>query len=250
MCQAECSLAAYCVLCCGHLPRGREPTVDVLRNQVVCRARLRAARGRRLHARAATGRFPACSSCTAGVANGHASAAGGASPTSSPSMATPPSRSAIGSRRSTTFPPDLRLPGGRALDARACRRIQNRSDAHRRLRLLGRRPPGRAAGHADDDELQRRRAFPTDAPSARLQVVAGRRCAVRLPRSAADSERLWPTGWAARRPKSRTNYRDASPATFITADDPPMFFFHGEDDAHRADFEPAADGRSCSQKLA
>jgi dipeptidyl aminopeptidase/acylaminoacyl peptidase len=25
-------------------------------------------------------------------------------------------------------------------------------------------------------------------------------------------------------------YRDASPAQYITADDPPMFFFHGEDD--------------------
>ena len=44
-----------------------------------------------------------------------------------------------------------------------------------------------------------------------------------------DSERLayWLGGTRDEKPNE---YRDASPANFITADDPPMFFFHGEHD--------------------
>ena len=44
-----------------------------------------------------------------------------------------------------------------------------------------------------------------------------------------DSERVafWLGGTRDEKPDE---YRDASPASFITADDPPMYFFHGEQD--------------------
>ena len=70
------------------------------------------------------------------------------------------------------------------------------------------------------------RASPADAPSARLQIVVagGAPCDFRvLP---ADSERLayWLGGTPAEKPDA---YREASPTNYVTADDPPMFFFHG-----------------------
>lgn len=70
---------------------------------------------------------------------------------------------------------------------------------------------------------------PKDAPSARLQVVlaGGAPCDFReLP---PDSGMLsyWLAGTRAEKPD---NYCNASPANFITADDPPMYFFHGVDD--------------------
>src|SRR5438874_3655049 len=69
----------------------------------------------------------------------------------------------------------------------------------------------------------------SDAPSARLQVVlaGGAPCDFRvLP---ADSERVafWLGGTPAAKPNA---YRDASPASFISSDDPPMYFFHGDQD--------------------
>ena len=44
-----------------------------------------------------------------------------------------------------------------------------------------------------------------------------------------DSDRVafWIGGT---RDKMPNEYRDASPASFITADDPPMYFFHGQQD--------------------
>src|SRR4051794_30454997 len=83
-------------------------------------------------------------------------------------------------------------------------------------------------GTLDDKEL-REPGLPANAPSARLQVVVagGAPCDFRaLP---GDSERVafWLGGT---RDKLPNEYRDASPASFITADDPPMYFFHGQQD--------------------
>jgi acetyl esterase/lipase len=80
-----------------------------------------------------------------------------------------------------------------------------------------------------DDKQLREAGVPADAPSARLQVVlaGGAPCDFRpmLP----NSPRLayWLGGTRGGKPDI---YRDASPANFVTADDPPMFFFHGEQD--------------------
>ncbi|MCA9235267.1 MAG: alpha/beta hydrolase [Planctomycetales bacterium] len=66
-------------------------------------------------------------------------------------------------------------------------------------------------------------------PAARLQAViaGGAPCDFRVMPS--DSERLafWLGGSRSAKP---AEYRFASPAAFVTADDPPMFFYHGEDD--------------------
>jgi triacylglycerol lipase len=83
-------------------------------------------------------------------------------------------------------------------------------------------------GALDDDDF-REPGVPIDAPSARLQVclAGGAPCDFRdLP---ANGDRLayWLGGSRAARPDA---YRDASPAAFVTPDDPPMFFFHGVDD--------------------
>jgi len=83
-------------------------------------------------------------------------------------------------------------------------------------------------GTLGDNEL-REPGVPANAPSARLQVVVagGAPCDFRvMPR---DSNQLayWLGGTRAERPNA---YRDASPATYITVDDPPMYFFSGEND--------------------
>jgi acetyl esterase/lipase len=83
-------------------------------------------------------------------------------------------------------------------------------------------------GAMDDDDF-REPGVPADAPSARLQVVVagGAPCDFRtLP---ADSGRLayWLGGTPAEKPDS---YREASPTGYVSSDDPPMFFFHGEKD--------------------
>jgi acetyl esterase/lipase len=83
-------------------------------------------------------------------------------------------------------------------------------------------------GTLNDDDF-REQGLPKDAPSARLQAVVagGAPCDFRvLP---ADSTRLayWLGGTPAEKPDA---YRTASPAAFITPDDPPMFFFHGARD--------------------
>jgi acetyl esterase/lipase len=84
-------------------------------------------------------------------------------------------------------------------------------------------------GTLDDNEYKEA-GIPKDAPSARLQCVlaGGAPCDFReLP---ADSSFLayWLAGTRSEKPD---NYRNASPATFITPDDPPMYFFSGVDDA-------------------
>ena len=83
-------------------------------------------------------------------------------------------------------------------------------------------------GTLGENEL-REPGVPANAPSARLQVVVagGAPCDFRmLPE---DSEQLayWLGGPRSAKPDA---YRDASPATYISADNPPMFFFHGEQD--------------------
>jgi acetyl esterase/lipase len=69
----------------------------------------------------------------------------------------------------------------------------------------------------------------SDAPSARLQVVlaGGAPCDFRP--IAVDNNMLtfWLGGTQRERPEA---YRLASPASFATKDDPPMFFYHGEKD--------------------
>lgn len=83
-------------------------------------------------------------------------------------------------------------------------------------------------GTLGDNEL-REPGLPANAPSARLQVVVagGAPCDFRvMPR---DSNQLayWLGGTRAEHPDA---YRDASPAKYITVDDPPMYFFSGEND--------------------
>ncbi len=83
-------------------------------------------------------------------------------------------------------------------------------------------------GTLEDKEL-REPGVPADAPSTRLSVVVagGAPCDFRvLP---GDSKQLafWIGGT---RNKMPHEYHDASPVTFITSDDPPMYFFHGQND--------------------
>jgi acetyl esterase/lipase len=80
-----------------------------------------------------------------------------------------------------------------------------------------------------DDKTLKEPGIPADAQSARLQCVlaGGAPCDFRgIP---ADSTQIayWLGGTRVERPDA---YRDASPATFISSDDPPMYFFSGEDD--------------------
>jgi acetyl esterase/lipase len=66
-------------------------------------------------------------------------------------------------------------------------------------------------------------------PSTRLQAVAagGTPCDFRLIPKDVDGLSFWLGGTPAQKPEA---YRLASPAAFVTHDDPPFFFFHGEDD--------------------
>lgn len=66
-------------------------------------------------------------------------------------------------------------------------------------------------------------------PSTRLQCVAagGTPCDLRPIPPGVDGLAFWLGGSPAEMPEQ---YRLASPAAFITADDPPFFFFHGEND--------------------
>jgi acetyl esterase/lipase len=83
-------------------------------------------------------------------------------------------------------------------------------------------------GTLDDKEL-REPGLPANAPSARLQVVVagGAPCDFRVLPGDSDRIAFWLGGT---RDKLPNEYRDASPASFITADDPPMYFFHGQQD--------------------
>jgi acetyl esterase/lipase len=82
--------------------------------------------------------------------------------------------------------------------------------------LLGTHPEG----ESDDD---------TALPSSRLQAVAagGTPCDFRPIPADIDGLAFWLGGTPGELPEQ---YRLASPAAFITADDPPFFFFHGEND--------------------
>lgn len=84
-------------------------------------------------------------------------------------------------------------------------------------------------GTLDEREL-REEGVPDDAPSARLQVVVAGGTPCDFQMLSADSSRLayWLGGTPAEKPDT---YRDASPAGYVTHDDPPMFFFHGTDDS-------------------
>ena len=83
-------------------------------------------------------------------------------------------------------------------------------------------------GTLDDKEL-REPGLPANAPTARLQVVVagGTPCDFRVLPGDSDRVAFWIGGT---RDKMPNEYRDASPASFITADDPPMYFFHGQQD--------------------
>jgi triacylglycerol lipase len=83
-------------------------------------------------------------------------------------------------------------------------------------------------GTLGDDDF-REEGVPADAPSARLQAVVagGAPCDFRLMPANNTQLSYWLGGTRADKPDA---YRTASPAAFITADDPPMFFFHGERD--------------------
>jgi triacylglycerol lipase len=84
-------------------------------------------------------------------------------------------------------------------------------------------------GTLDDDDF-REEGVSKDAPSARLQVVmaGGAPCEFRTLPARSQILAFWLGGTRAAKPD---NYRNASPTNFITADDPPMLFFHGEYDA-------------------
>jgi acetyl esterase/lipase len=83
-------------------------------------------------------------------------------------------------------------------------------------------------GTLSDKEL-REKGIPANARSARLQVVVagGAPCDFRLLPAQSEQLAFWLGGSRAQRPDE---YRDASPANFITADDPPMYFFSGDQD--------------------
>lgn len=68
-----------------------------------------------------------------------------------------------------------------------------------------------------------------DSPSTRLQCVLAGGAPCDFRDMAAESAILsyWLGGT---RSQKADNYRDASPTNFVTADDPPMYFFSGEDD--------------------
>jgi acetyl esterase/lipase len=83
-------------------------------------------------------------------------------------------------------------------------------------------------GTLGDNDL-REKGVPKGAPSARLQVVlaGGAPCDFRVMQPDSQQIAFWLGGSRSEQPDA---YRDASPATYIKAGDPPMFFFHGKQD--------------------
>jgi triacylglycerol lipase len=83
-------------------------------------------------------------------------------------------------------------------------------------------------GTLNDDDL-REKDLPKNAASAKLQVVlaGGAPCDFRVMPPNSDQIAYWLGGSRAAKPDI---YRDASPAAYIKSNDPPMFFFHGEND--------------------
>ncbi len=84
-------------------------------------------------------------------------------------------------------------------------------------------------GTLDDDDEVREPGLAADAPSARLQVVVAGGAPCDFSSLPADSKLLayWLGGTPAEKPDA---YREASPISYVTSDDPPMFFFHGASD--------------------
>jgi len=80
-----------------------------------------------------------------------------------------------------------------------------------------------------NDGDYREEGVPADAPSARLQAVVagGAPCDFRVLPENSDLLSYWLGGTRGAKPEA---YRVASPAAFVSADDPPMFFFHGARD--------------------
>lgn len=78
---------------------------------------------------------------------------------------------------------------------------------------------------------------PERQPSTRLQAVVagGAPCDFRLIPPTVDGLAFWLGGTSGEKPEL---YRLASPAAFISADDPPFFFFHGEGDQMVPLFSP------------
>src|SRR3954453_4026315 len=83
-------------------------------------------------------------------------------------------------------------------------------------------------GTINDDEL-RENDLPKNAPSAKLEVVlaGGAPCDFRVMPANSEQIAYWLGGSRSAKPDV---YREASPAAYIKANDPPMFFFHGEID--------------------
>jgi len=83
-------------------------------------------------------------------------------------------------------------------------------------------------GTLDDDAL-REEDVPKNAASAKLQVVlaGGAPCDFRVMPANSEQIAYWLGGSRSAKPDV---YREASPAAYIKANDPPMFFFHGEID--------------------
>lgn len=80
-------------------------------------------------------------------------------------------------------------------------------------------------GALNDDDF-REDGIPAGAPSARLEVVlaGGAPCDFRSLPEKSTLLAYWLGGSPAEQPEA---YRQASPATYVSSDDPPMFFFHG-----------------------
>jgi len=83
-------------------------------------------------------------------------------------------------------------------------------------------------GVLSDDDF-REDGVPAEAPSARLEVVlaGGAPCDFRSLPEKSTMLAYWLGGSPAEQPEV---YKQASPATYVSADDPPMFFFHGTAD--------------------
>ena len=163
-----------------------------------------------------------------------------------PSTAIRPWRSVIASPRPAVPRADLRLPGGRALDARACRRSSRST-----------RSESAAFGYSAGGQLVALLGTLTTTNSANrasrpMRPSAGcRPCSPAVRRAIfADCRRqsdAVPIGWAARAAKAGQLSRRFA-GDFITADDPPMFFFHGEDDELVPITSPRRDGRAAQRR--
>jgi acetyl esterase/lipase len=82
---------------------------------------------------------------------------------------------------------------------------------------------------ASDEPARLKSGADTNSPSTRLKAVAcgGAPCEFRVLPLDQPMLSYWLGGTRREKPEQ---YRLASPAAFITADDPPMFFFHGDKD--------------------